>query len=66
LKVTGSKEVEDLRNKHISMMDWRKVEKDSEIRASCARDIWRYKLSTQLFCPGPVYLKEFRIKLIKR
>lgn len=66
LKVTGLKNVEDLRNRHISLVDWRKVEKDCGIRADCVRDIWRFKLSTQLFCPKPIYLKEIRIKLIKR
>ncbi|PNF41317.1 hypothetical protein B7P43_G17743 [Cryptotermes secundus] len=66
LKVTGLKNVEDLRNRHISLTDWRKVEKDCGIRADCVRDIWRFKLSTQLFCPKPIYLKEIRIKLIKR
>jgi hypothetical protein len=66
LKVTGLKYMEDLRNRHISLMIWREVEKDCGIRADYVRDFWRFKLSTQLFCPEPVYLKEIRIKLIKR
>jgi hypothetical protein len=66
LKVTGSDNVETLRNKHLPLNVWREVEKDCGIGASCARDVWRFKLSTQLFCPEPLYLNEFRIKLIKR
>lgn len=65
-KVTGLKNMEDLRNRHISSKDWRKVEKDCGISAHRVRDIWRFKLSTQLFCPEPIYLKEIRIKLINR
>jgi hypothetical protein len=66
LKVTGLKDVNDLYDKHITSMDWRKVEKDCGISADSVRDIWRFKLSTQLFCPEPIYLKEIRIKLIMR
>jgi hypothetical protein len=66
LQVTGSSNVEILRNKHLPLSVWREVEKDCGIAASCARDFWRFKLSTQLFCPEPVYFNEFRIKLIKR
>jgi hypothetical protein len=66
LKVTGLRKLEDLHNKHISSVDWRNVEKDCGFRAHCVRDIWRYKLYTQLFCPEPIYLKDIRIKLIKR
>jgi hypothetical protein len=66
LKVTGLKELEDLRNKHISAMDWRNVEKDCGLEAFCVSNIWRFKVYTQLFCPAPIYLKEIRIKLIKR
>jgi len=66
LKVTGSSNVEILLNKHLPLSVWREVEKHCGIGAGCARDIWRFKLSTQLFCPEPLYLNEFRIKLIKR
>lgn len=66
LKVTGTDNVEILRNKHLPLSVWREVEKDCGIGASSARDFWRFKLSTQLFCPEPLYLNEFRIKLIKR
>ncbi|XP_021932942.1 uncharacterized protein LOC110836249 isoform X2 [Zootermopsis nevadensis] len=66
LKVTGLKDVNDLYHKHITSMDWRKVEKDCGINAEYVRDIWRNKLSTQLFCPEPIYLQEIRIKLIMR
>jgi hypothetical protein len=66
LKVTGSRKLEDLRKKHICSADWRNVEKDCGFRAHCVRNLWNYKLYTQLFCPEPVYLKEIRIKLIKR
>lgn len=66
LKVTGLKDVNDLYHKHITSMDWRKVEKDCGINAEYVRDIWRSKLSTQLFCPEPIYLQEIRIKLIMR
>jgi hypothetical protein len=66
LKVTGSKNVEDLCNKHFPISVWREVEKDCGIGAGCARDIWKFKLSTQLFCSEPIYFNEIRIKLIKR
>lgn len=66
LKVTGSENVEILRDKHIPESVWREVEKDCGIGAGRARNFWRLKLSTQLFCPEPLYLNEVRIKLIKR
>jgi len=66
LKVTGSSNVEVLRDRLLPLSVWREVEKHCGIGAGCARDIWRFKLSTQLFCPEPLYLNEFRIKLIKR
>jgi hypothetical protein len=66
LKVTGLKDVNDLYDRHITLLEWRKVEKNCGIRADYMRDLWRYKLSTQLFCPEPIYLKEIRTKLIMR
>jgi hypothetical protein len=66
LKVMGLKEVEDLRNKHISSSDWRNVEKDCGFRSYSVSKMWACKFYTQLFCPEPIYLKEIRIKLIKR
>jgi hypothetical protein len=66
LKVTGLKSLEDLHNRHISLRDWRNLEKDCGIGAHYVRDFWRFKLSTQLFCPEPIYFKEIRINLIKR
>jgi hypothetical protein len=66
LKVTGLTKVNDLCNRHITSLDWRRVEKDCGISADCVKEIWRYKLSTQLFCPEPINLKEIRIRLILR
>jgi hypothetical protein len=58
--------VDDLCDRHITSVDWRRVGKDCGISADSVTDIWQFTLSAQLFCPEPINLKEIRIKLIMR
>ncbi|XP_043473222.1 kinesin-related protein 4-like [Leptopilina heterotoma] len=65
IKLTLSKNVNELENQKIPQVVWKEMKKRMGIEVNVLKYFWFGRLHLQLFSPDPIYLNDIKIKLIE-